>query len=132
MKQIIFIITIALFLVACGTSEPEPTPIPSPTATSIPKPNIEYSLLAGEEYGLANERGFSYRVVVPADTATDIMQKIAEYEGALLGNGRDVDELTFFIYIDRQPGDDGNWMADHIFEWYKESQSVKDCTGASC
>lgn len=128
-RPFLLIIAVSILFAACGGSSNEP---PAATATPVVQPDVEYTIISGpERYGAAGEQGDSYRVVVPEDTPDATLEQLVLYE-ATNANTSGIVELTYFIYIGRNPNDDSNFRAEKIYEWYVNNGQLKDCSDLSC
>lgn len=122
---IVLIAGLCLLLTTLNNRDDEAT---RPAATRVPaKPDIVYDVRDGEEYGTAATRGRTFRVVVPAAASNGDMMRIAEYEASQ--RKESYKSLTFFMYVDREPGDNNNWIADHFYEWSSSTGRVRNCNG---
>lgn len=71
--------------------------------------------------------GLTLSVLISSDVTEDEMSQIMTF----YAGSRSLDEYTYFFYIDRDPREDENWIADRIFEWYGRNDFV-DCHKEAC
>lgn len=123
---ILFIVGLIWVLISLDENKDEPSTRPRPTSTPA-KPNLDYTLLDGEDYGSAGNMGHSYRMIVPADAGITDVYAAARYEALRHNPGQA--SVTIFVYNGRDPREDGNWIADRFYEWVRETDTFKQCNG---